>query len=176
MPGPLAARLRVARWLRPIAFSIPDSAIVETPPVKSMDWPAHVVDPEVAGRVGGATSYAFEDAGAYHADLRTARFGITGPSGRGWDALRHYEIAAAGAVPCFRDLESKPATCAPFGLDAGNSISYDSVEDLMRRIEVLGEDDYARLQAGALRWAHANTTVIRAREFLRACGLNPPGY
>jgi len=37
----------------------------------------------------------------------------------GWDCLRHYEIAAAGAVPCVRQLEGKPSSCAPHGLQAG---------------------------------------------------------
>jgi hypothetical protein len=164
IPGPLASRL-VLRRMRPIAFSVPAELVVDAPPVKTKDFPAHVVDPEVAERIGARTSYAFERAADYHADLRASRFGITTKKG-GWDALRHYEIAAAGAVPCFRDLDRKPATCAPHGLDRSNCVIYRDADDLLEQIERV---DHAALQAGALAWARANTTAVRARALLAAC-------
>jgi hypothetical protein len=170
VPGPLAARLGLLGWMRPISFSIPASFVATSPPPKAKDWPVHVVDPDVAGRVSGQTAYAFSDAAAYHADLRSSRFGVTTKKA-GWDALRHYEIAAAGAVPCFRDLDRKPATCAPFGLNRTNAIAYSRADDLLSQVAALDEDSYRRLQAGALAWARASTTVARAREFLSACGL-----
>jgi hypothetical protein len=174
VPGPVARRAgALTRSLRPIAFSIPAERIVDSPPPKAKAWPAHVVDPEVAQRVGAQTSYAFADAAAYHADLRASRFGVTTKKA-GWDALRHYEIAAAGAVPCFRDLDRKPARCAPFGLDATNAIAYRDAEDLLRRTAALDDRAYAALQAGALAWARASTTVVRARQLLQACGLAVP--
>ena len=170
VPGPLAERLGATRALRPISFSIPASLIVDAPPAKTKDWPAHVVDREVAPRVGAQTSYAFADAAAYHADLRASRFGITTKKA-GWDALRHYEIAAAGAVPCFRDLDRKPPRCAPFGLDRSNTIIYRDADDLLAQTAALDDARYAELQAGALQWARRSTTVERARQFLEACGL-----
>jgi hypothetical protein len=170
IPGPLAARLPLLRGMQPISFSIPERYVADAPPEKVKDWPAHVVDPEVAERVGARTSYAFASAGDYHADLRASRFGVTTKKA-GWDALRHYEIAAAGAVPCFRDLDRKPATCAPFGLDRTNAIVYSSADDLLAQVAALDDAGYARLQAGALAWARASTTTVRAREFLEACGL-----
>ncbi len=166
VPGPLASRF-VLRDTLPISFSIPAAQIVAVPPEKTKDFPAHVVDPEVAARVGAQTRYAFDDAGAYHADLRASRFGVTTKKA-GWDALRHYEIAAAGAVPCFRDLDRKPATCAPHGLDRSNCVIYRDADDLLAQTARV---DYGALQAGALAWARANTTVVRARALLAACGL-----
>jgi hypothetical protein len=145
---------------------------VSRPPPKSKDWPAHVVDPEVAVRVGARTSYAFDDAAGYHADLRASRFGVTTKKA-GWDALRHYEIAAAGAVPCFRALDRKPARCAPFGLDRSNCLIYRDADDLLAQVDALDDAGYARLQAGALAWARASTTEARARQFLAACGISP---
>ena len=125
-------------------------------------------------RVGGRTSYAFEDAAEYHADLRASRFGIT-VKRAGWDALRHYEIAANGAVPCFRGLDRKPPLCAPHGLvDGVNTIVYRDADELERRVSTLDEAGYRALQAGALAWARANTTEVRARWFLEAIGLTPP--
>lgn len=175
VPGPLATRLGVGRWLRPIAFSIPASLIVgDDAAGKTKDWPAHVVDPEVAQRVEAQTSYAFDDAAAYHADLRASRFGVTTKKA-GWDALRHYEIAAAGAVPCFRDLDRKPPRCAPFGLVPGeNCLGYRDADDLLAQTSQLDDAAYTRLRAGALAWARSQSTEARARELLAACGVAAP--
>jgi hypothetical protein len=173
LPPSIGRRLN----LRPISFAIPAEKVLAHVPQKSKDLPLHIVDEEVAARVGAQTSYAFADEQAYYADLRASRFGVT-TKREGWDALRHYEIAAAGAVPCFRDLDRKPSTCAPFGLGPDNSISYSDSRDLLERIERIDATEYARLAAGALAWAQRNTTVARARELLSACGVSvpsPPG-
>lgn len=169
VPGPLASRF-VLRRMREISFSIPAERLVAAPPPKTKDWPAHVVDAEVAARVGAQTAYAFEDAAAYHADLRDSRFGVTTKKA-GWDALRHYEIAAAGAVPCFRDLDRKPPRCAPHGLDRTNCVIYRDADDLLAQIDALDAAGYERLQQGALAWVRGSTTVVRARGLLEACGL-----
>jgi hypothetical protein len=169
VPGPLASKF-VLRDMREISFSIPAQQIVVSPPAKTKDWPAHVVDPEVAERVGAQATYAFADAAGYHGDLRAARFGVTTKKA-GWDALRHYEIAAAGAVPCFRDLDRKPPRCAPHGLDRSNCIVYRDADDLIAQTSALGDTAYAELQAAALAWAKASTTETRARAFLEDCGL-----
>jgi hypothetical protein len=172
VPRRLAARLPFARVLRPIAFSIPEEKIVAAPPAKTKQFNAHVVDPEVAERIGATSSYAFEDEAEYYADLQASRFGITAMR-TGWDALRHYEIAANGCVPCFRDLERKPPTCAPHGLEPGrNCFSYRDAADLLRQVERVGDDRYAELQRGALAWARANSTRKRAEEFLRELGFS----
>jgi hypothetical protein len=167
LPPPLGRRL----GLRPISFSIPDEKVLSSPPLKHKDFPIHVVDEEVAERIGAQSTYAFTSEAAYYADLQASRFGIT-TRRAGWDALRHYEIAARGAVPCFRDLDRKPARCAPFGLTPENSISYHNADDLLERVARLSDAEYMLLQAGALGWARQNTTTERARELLAACGLD----
>jgi hypothetical protein len=154
------------RWrmptILPLAFS-----------PKDREFPSHVVDAELAARLGAQESLVFGGEAEYVADLRRSRFGIT-TKREGWDALRHYEIAAAGAVPCFRGLSTKPPGCAPFGLvDGVNCLDYDDADALLARIATLDDDRYAELQAGAIAWAHANSTVVRARELLAACGLAP---
>lgn len=166
---PLARRLR----LRPIAFSIPEEKIVTSPPEKDRDFPRQVVDPELARILGAEPGPCYQSESGYYEDLRRSRFGAT-TKRSGWDALRHYEIAAAGAVPCFRDLHRKPALCAPFGLGPHNSIAYADPRELLARIAGLSDADYAALQAGALAWARANATLVRARELLHACGLPAP--
>lgn len=120
------------------------------------------------GEVG--TGYRFEREADYYADLQASRFGITMRKA-GWDCLRHYEIAANGSVPCFRDLHDKPGLCAPFGLrDGFNCIAYRSYDDLMHRVRNVDEASYRRLQAGAMAWARENTTRRRAEDFLRSLG------
>jgi hypothetical protein len=171
LPPRLARRVGRLGELHPIAFSIPESAIVTEPPAKTKDWPVHIVDEELAQRVGGHTAHAFESADEYHSDLRASRFGVT-TKREGWDALRHYEIAANGAVPCFRGLDAKPPRCAPYGLvDGVNAISYGAADELLDRVGTLSDTEYEHLQTGALTWARANTTLVRAREFLRTTGL-----
>jgi hypothetical protein len=173
-PKRLASRLPFARELRPIAFSIPEEKIVAEPPAKTKLFNAHVVDAEVAERIGATDSYAFEREAQYYADLQASRFGVT-TKRTGWDALRHYELAANGCVPCFRQLERKPLLCAPHGLKAGrNCLSYADAEDLLRQVDGVDQGRYAELQRGALAWARANSTRARAREFLDQLGFSAP--
>lgn len=177
LPKGVSRRVPAPRNLRPIAFAFPDEKILaDAGPAKQSLFPRHIVDAEVRARVAGASAaYAFDSEADYYADLRRARFGIT-TKRAGWDCLRHYEIAANGAVPCFRDLGAKPSTCAPHGLDDGNCIAYSSVDALMRRIDGLSDDEYERKRQGALAWARENSTRARARQLLGALGLAlPPG-
>lgn len=171
LPPVLASRLPSIRRMREISFSFPAEKIVSEPPEgKTRLLASHIVDPEVASRLQAGTSYPFTDEEHYYADLRSARFGIT-IKRAGWDCLRHYEQAANGCVPCFRDLDRKPTRCAPHGLDDSNCVTYKDFGDLMRQLESIDDSRYGSLQRGALAWARANTTETRARQFLVACGL-----
>ena len=77
LPADLAER-RLARYVKPIAFSIPEDKLATGEEPKTKLLATHVVDPEVQALVPGtATSYAFEDEADYYADLRSSRFGIT---------------------------------------------------------------------------------------------------
>jgi hypothetical protein len=166
VPEWLAARLPPPERLRTVAFSIPAEKIVAERPVKLKEFPRHIVDREVAAKVpDSGTGYAFDTEAAYYADLKASRWGIT-TRRAGWDCIRHYEIAANGAVPCFRDLDRKPATCAPHGLGAGNAIGYRNWRELRSQIDAVGESRYVELQLGAIAWVRRNTTVERAKQIL----------
>jgi hypothetical protein len=139
-------------------------------PQKTQDFQSHIVDLQVGEKLGrrlpNAKARIFDTESMYLRDLRASRFGVTTKRG-GWDALRHLEIAGAGAVPCFRRLETKPSTCAPHGLLPGqNCISYRNADDLFRRVERLSSGETEALAARALAWAHNNSTVRRAESFL----------
>lgn len=154
--------------IRPISFSIPDDVLISREQLyatRTQDFPHHIVDTEVAAAIGRQTKYAFDDEAAYHADLAASRFGIT-TKRAGWDCLRHYEIAARGAIPCFRDLDLKPATCAPHGFDATNSLTYKSYADLRQQLATLTPERERTLREGAYAWAKRNTTLEAARRFL----------
>ena len=94
-------------------------------------------------------------------------YGIT-TKRSGWDCMRHYEIAANGAVICFKDLDKKPVTCAPHGLIAGlNCISYSNFENLINQISDISEDKYKEIQNASLNWIKNNITIKRANELLK---------
>jgi hypothetical protein len=176
--GLLPERIAVARLLRhvtPLGFAIPADALATGEEPKTKLLATHTVDPEVAALVdaGEAGKYHFTQEHEYYDDLRSSKFCVTMRKA-GWETLRHYEIAAQGCVPCFRDRDAKPALSAPFGLDDTNSVSYTDARELLARLNDMGDDEYERLRAGALAWARANTTVARAREVLAAVGLQAP--
>lgn len=154
----------------PIAFSIPQEKIWEEDGIlRTKDFPLHIVDSEVSMHVPGTSGqYAFRSEAEYYKDLRQSRFGVT-TKRAGWDCLRHYELAANGCVLCFRDLDLKPETCAPHGLNEQNCIIYHSFEELKEKISTLTDEDYYHLQKMTYRWISANTTVERAKYFLQNC-------
>jgi len=157
--------------VHPLAFSIPESLISLKLPNKSQLFPSHIVDRDLSNKLGASANYVFADEQSYRSDLACSRFGIT-TRRAGWDCLRHYEIAAAGAVICFRDLAKKPVGCAPHGLiDGLNCISYESSDELLKRIDTLSVQEEAGLQNAALAWAKSASTKNRALQLLNYANL-----
>jgi hypothetical protein len=172
IPEKLCQGLPMPRNIRPTAFSIPAGKILTRRPAKRKLFPTHIVDPEVARHVPGSSADPpFSSEAEYYGDLQESQFGIT-TKRSGWDCLRHYELAANGCVPCFRNLNRKPATCAPHGLTKDNCILYQDYADLKKQIGGLSDTRYEEMQDAALEWARQNTTVERAKEVLRAMELN----
>ena len=155
----------------PASFSIP---VEKIRPIhlegKKQRLASHCVDPEVARACGLHTSYAFASEQTYYDDLASSLFAVTTKRG-GWDCLRHYEIAAAGAVPCFKHLENKPSACAPHGLQPGlNCLSYQSWPDLQTQIIALEADPtaYQRLLEASRDWVFQHTTTASAQRLIEA--------
>jgi hypothetical protein len=152
--------------LRCISFSIPQEKIIAQLPIKKKDFPKHIVDKEVAlGVEGSTTSYAFDNEFEYYQDLQLSKYGITTKKA-GWDCLRHYEIAANGAVLCFKNLYSKPSACAPHGLDETNTIVYNSLSELKEKLEKLSASDYLTYQHNILDWVKNHTTIKIAEKVI----------
>lgn len=167
LPKILLKILPEPKNVRPISFSIPEEKIIKTLPAKTKLFPKHIVDEEVSARVESSfTKYVFDNEHEYYKDLQSSKYGIT-TKRSGWDCLRHYEIAANGAVICFKDLDRKPTTCAPHGLLPGvNCLSYSNYDDLIHQISEINEKRYDELQQATLIWIRNNTTVKRAEALL----------
>ena len=173
IPEALRSHLPNSQNLRLTGFSFPEKKIIKNLPEKIKLFPKHIVDPEVASHVtDSVTNYAFDSEEDYYADLQASKFGIT-TKRAGWDCLRHYEIAANGCVPCFRDLDKKPITCAPHGLNETNCIIYHDYNDLTNKINALSEEEYQKLQHSSLEWAKANSTIERAKQLLSSLNFDP---
>ena len=151
------------------SFAFPEEKIVDRVPPKAKLFARHVVDPEVAAMLPGSSiGHVFSNECDYFADLQSARYSVT-TQRSGWDCMRHYEIAANGCVPCFRNLDKKPVSCAPHGLRPGqNCLLYHSAEELLRLTDSISDAEYLKLAEASLAWAHANSTAARAREVLTA--------
>jgi hypothetical protein len=60
----------------------------------------------------------------------------------------------------------------PHGLEPGrNCLVYHDADDLFRKVDAITDDEYERLQAGALEWARANSTRCRAEGFVETIGI-----
>mgnify|MGYP006879002181 CR=1 FL=1 len=162
-----------SRWVQmiPTGFSIPAAKIMPLElSAKTQRFASHCVDAEVAAEEGLKTAYAFNSEADYYYNMAASRFAISTCRG-GWDCLRHYEIAAAGTLLCFRDLQSKPPSCAPHGLVPGqNCLSYISHADLKAQVERLEANpmNYEALLMGSRRWLQDQTTDAAAKRLLAA--------
>jgi len=165
---PIAQKLKLHRNIKPIAFAIPKEKIVEVIPQKTKLFTEHIVDSEVGQKlIRKSTNYSFTTEADYYADIQNSKFGVT-TKRAGWDCLRHYEIAANGAVICFKDLDKKPELCAPHGLVGGyNCISYNNYDDLMNKINALSYDEYFKMLNHSLDWIRQNSTLERVKKLLK---------
>jgi hypothetical protein len=55
----------------------------------------------------------------------------------------------------------------PHGLSETNCIIYSNYDDLMTKVNSIGEDRYHQLQANSLQWVRENTTIERAKQILQ---------
>lgn len=164
-------RLGLPPGILPISFAIPKEKITHgiTRESKKTLLPGHIVDKEVAEsfktKEPTSETYLFTEEKDYYKNLQESEFGITTKRG-GWDCLRHYEIAANGAVMCFRDLLQKHEWCAPHGLNETNCVIYSDAGELFKRIEKMSGDEYSSLLKGGYDWIDAQATDVKAADML----------
>lgn len=122
----------------PMNLAIPSSKVrdinldLKTQIVQSTAPPYSRFGSQVLG-VPGRDLYIFDKEEDYYDDMAKSWFGLSCPKGS-WDALRNYEIIAAGAVLLFRDFDKKPEFCSPIHIPA---ISYSTPQQLTAIIESL---------------------------------------
>ena len=169
VPSSLRQWIPLPKNAMSISFSIPEEKIWQGDiSDKTKTFARHIVDPEVAAYMAESSeNYLFSTEADYYDDLRKSRFGIT-TKRAGWDCMRHYELAANGCVLCFKNLDLKPITCAPHGLNELNCITYHNYNDLKEKIAALSEQEYLQLQKRSYEWIMNNTTLAQAKKFLEA--------
>jgi len=153
------------RNIIPISFAFPSTKIIKEIPKKEKLFQEHIVDEEIARILKKQVQYVFDLEIDYYKDLRKSRYGIT-TKRSGWDAIRHYEIAANGTIPCFKNLHLKPDTCAPHGLNETNCIIYSDYKDLMVQIGNINDDKYIELQKNVIEWVNSKSTISIAKQII----------
>jgi hypothetical protein len=159
----------------PISFAIPKEKLTTgiSRADKTSLFPAHIVDEELRthddvaryAKNDSSVALIFDDETDYYQNLQHSKFGITTKRG-GWDCLRHYEIAANGAVMCFRDLDKKYRLCAPHGLNSENCILYSSADDLLRLVNTMLDGDYDNFLTKGYEWIATQTTETKAADMI----------
>lgn len=112
--------------------------------------------------------HIFSDENEYYNDMSKSWFGLTCKRG-GYDAMRHYEIIAAGALLLYRDYDLKPKLCAPGDLPAINYTSREELLSIMNSLVINNRptDEYIHLLNVQRKWLVNNaTTVARAKYVL----------
>ncbi len=175
IPKFIYKRVSLHRNVLPISFAIPKEKITTGISLshKTKLFPSHIVDGELRehpkvkafAKNTDNTTHVFDNEQAYYQDLKCSKFGITTKRG-GWDCLRHYEIAANGAVICFRNLHEKEPLSAPHGLNETNCIPYTSADSLLEHIEKLSDDAYHALLSEGYKWIWSQTTEVKASDML----------
>jgi len=156
---------------RPISFSIPQEKIRTQFVEKNQLFARHVQCDE-AYKISWVQencqrSYAFADEEEYRDDLARSYYAITMKKG-GWDCMRHYEIAANGAVMAFHDLQVKPEGCAPHGLtDMENVVAFGTADELVEKMQFIEKDNiFRKIQNASMRWALDHISEIVASRLL----------
>lgn len=148
------------------SFGIPEAHIMAERPIKSRLFTSHVVDPELRTCLGiEQPRHIFTSQEDYYRDIQRSQFAASTRRG-GWDCLRHYEIAANRAIICFRDLDTKPVSSAPHGLNASNCIVYNSSAELLRRCKNMNAREYEYMEAASYEWVQSMSTINVAKRLL----------
>ncbi len=116
--------------VRPINLSMKTQLFQKTAPSRSL-FGANM-------ELGTRSHHIFDNETEYYDDLAQSWLGLTCMKG-GWDALRHYEIIAAGTLVLFRDFDSKPPNCSPQLLPALSYSTPEQLKDLVNSLIVNGK-------------------------------------
>ena len=91
--------------IHPIGFGVPEESVVGCVPVKSRGFAINIV-------ASGNYQFGATEEHEYRRQLRSGFYAHTRRK-MGWEAMRHYEILAAGTVPFFTNLSTAPPYALP---------------------------------------------------------------
>ena len=157
----------------PTGFGIPQSTIRKIDFDKKNKLfqktaPMHSLFRKQTDLGGKRDHHIFQDEDNYFEDIASSWFGITSKKG-GWDALRHYEIIAAGTLLLFRDYKKKPKLCSPQELPCFSYSTKRELLNLMNKLVINNKptDQYIEMLKRQRDWLINNgTTVARAKKIL----------
>ena len=146
--------------IREVDFSLKSQLIQTTAP------PYARFGPQILG-IMGRQLYVYDNEEEYYDDMAKSWFGLSCPKGS-WDALRNYEIIAAGALLLFRDFDKKPEFASPIHVPA---ISYSTPEELHNIIQKLLPDgkpteEYKNTLFAQRKWLLENATEEKIGEYI----------
>ncbi len=113
--------------------------------------------------------HCFTNEEEYYEDMSKSWFGLSCKRG-GYDAMRNYEIIAAGAVLLYRDYHKKPPLCSPGDLPALSYSSLEELHNLMTRLVPDGKvtQEYLDILTKQRQWLFENgTTEARAKYIIK---------
>jgi len=154
----------------PINLGIPEEAILPIDLSKKnklfqKTYPKYSYFEKPTDLGGGKKHHVFINEKEYFDDLATSWFGLSCKRGS-WDALRNYEIIAAGSLLLYRDYLDKPISCSPRDVPC---ISYSTKEELMEIFERLVKnnkptDEYIFLLEAQREWLENYGTTTKVAE------------
>jgi len=111
--------------------------------------------------------HLFTDETQYYNDMATSWFGLSCKRG-GWDAMRHYEIIAAGSVILYRDYDQKPRFCAPGDMPAITYSSREELESLLSKLIIDNQptQNYIDILNEQREWLIKNGTVEARTKYM----------
>jgi hypothetical protein len=156
----------------PMNLAIPRSKVMEidfsrkTQTIQKTAPPYSKFHPQLLG-IPGRKLYIFDKEEDYYDDMANSWFGLSCRKGS-WDALRNYEIMAAGAVLLFRDLLQKPSWASPIEVPA---VSYSTPDQLYNIVNTLlpggkPTEEYKTILAGQRRWLLNNAVEERLGKYI----------
>jgi hypothetical protein len=146
--------------IRDIDLSIKRQLIQKTAP------PYSRFGPQVLG-IPGRQLYIYDNEEDYYEDMSQSWFGLSCRKGS-WDALRNYEIIAAGSLLLFRDLDQKPRFASPLNIPGVSYSTPQQLEGIVNSLLVDGKptDQYIHILNQQRQWLLDNATEKAVGEYM----------
>ena len=156
----------------PMNLAIPSSKVRKIDLSKKTQWiqntapPYARFGPQIMG-IPGRQLYIYDIEEDYYDDMEKSWFGLSCRKGS-WDALRNYEIIAAGSLLLFRDFDQKPEFASPVHIPAVSYSTPEQLQDIVNRLLPNGSvsQEYVDLLSAQRGWLLENAVEEKLGEYL----------